>query len=102
MNLSSRFVCEGGSVVRRRFGRPKLRIFATLGIGWSAVSAVPIWGIFSTPAGAEFWWIKLACSAFVLPQPIFIGLALLFLFIERPREWTESVDDPNYDPRNVY
>jgi hypothetical protein len=103
MSSISKFVYGGGSVSRQRFGRPKLRLFTLLATAWSTVSAVPLWMLLSGTAGpVELSGLPLLCFAFVLPQPVFIALAVLFCFTEQPRHWTETVGNPDYDLRNLY
>src|ERR1043166_420913 len=102
MRTSTKFVHGGGWVDRPRFGRPKLRLFATLAVGWCAVSAVPIWTVLSGAAGPEFSVVTVLCALCVVPEPVFIALAVFFYLREQPRPWTERVRNPDVDPHNCY
>src|SRR5438105_13291194 len=102
MSSRTKFVCGGGWVERQVFGRPKLRAFAALAFGWSAISVVALWMIFLEQAGAGLSGFALLCASLALPQPVFVALAIAYWITEEPRSWTERVPNPEYDVRNLY
>ena len=45
------------------------------------------------------WW---ACVGLILPEAIFVALAIYFGLTEQAQQKIEQVPNPNYDPRNLY
>jgi hypothetical protein len=98
------FIKGGGWINRSFTGRPKTRVFWVLTAGWLLVTIPaikPLW--LELDSGFSImvseWWF---CLLFISPHPVFLGFALWFNLTEKPRTITESIRDPNYDPRNLY
>jgi hypothetical protein len=73
------------------------------GEGW-------IWLCVSICASFPFWdgwphsfgYLEWLCSALLVPQPVFVLLAMTFLLTEQPCRITEEHPDPDPDPRKLY
>jgi hypothetical protein len=101
MGTNAKIVEGGGWVVTQTVGRPKLRIFLWLSLIWLFVSlgASACFGD-AWPRTSSGWdWLALLC---ILPEPVFVALAVWFWFAEQSRVVTELEPNPNYDPRNLY
>jgi hypothetical protein len=46
--------------------------------------------------------VEWLCGALLLPLPVLVGLALVFLLTEQPRTITEQHPNPDYDLRKLY
>ena len=101
MKALSRIVHGGGWIAQTYIGRPKARLFGFISIVWLAVSfcgSIPFWGGWPQSFGA-FEWLG---GLLLVPQPVFITLALVFRFIEEPRSVTEFHSNPDHDFRKLY
>jgi hypothetical protein len=102
MSLRTKFVCGGGFVDRQMFGRRRLRRYSMLAVGWTGISVVPLWLIFSGQTGPGFSGLTLFCASLTVPQPFLTVLAIVYWFIEEPSSWTERVRVPEHNERNLY
>jgi hypothetical protein len=102
MNQSEKFVCGGGWVEREKFGRPKLRLWTTLTIGWAALSAFPLGWLVAVPAMREDLIFLLPFGALALPQIAFLSAAIFFWRTEKPIAWIERLPNSDYDERKLY
>jgi len=102
MKTSDHIVHGGGWVQRKSVGRPKARLFGILALVWLGVCvavSAPFW-LDSWPptfSGAE--WLSLLL---MLPEPVFLVLAIRFALTEQPRSITEHVPNPDHDLRKLY
>lgn len=101
MKSSTQIVHGGGWFTRQTVGRPKARFFGFLSVIWLFVSigaSFPFWD--GWPQSFGYWeWL---CSALLVPQPVFVILAAVFLFTEQPRTIIEQHPNPDYDIRKLY
>ena len=98
--MFTRFVEGGGWVLREIECRPKARAFASLSVLWLLVvvaASVALGGV----AGrfTVLWW---GCVALIVPEPIFVALAVYFGLTEQPQRKVEQVRNPDCDLRNLY
>ena len=98
----SKIVHGGGWVKRQTLGRPKTQLFALLSLIWLGVpisASVPFWhDAWPTSfSGAE--WL---CLIAMLPETVFIILAIKFALTEQPRTITSYDQNPNHDLRKLY
>jgi hypothetical protein len=101
MKSHSDIVEGGGWVIRQTTGKPRARFFGFLSVIWLAVSicaSFPFWD--GSPQ--SFGYLEWLCTALLVPQPVFVTLAAIFLLTEQPRIITEHHQNPNYDIRNLY
>jgi hypothetical protein len=69
-----------------------------------------IWLAVSICASFPFWegwpesfgYLELLCGALLVPQPVFVVLAVVLLLTEQPRNVVELHPNPDYDIRNLY
>jgi len=69
--------------------RPKARFFAFVALMWAGVAFVGAvmlwldtsWELDSVEIRRLAWWV-------VIPEPVFLGLAIFFRLVERPRKVT--------------
>ncbi len=101
MNSHSDIVERGGWVTRQTVGRPRARLFGFLSVIWLCVSicaSFPFWDGWPH----SFGYLEWLCSALLVPQPVIIVLAVVFLLTEPPRTITEQHSNPDYDIRKLY
>ena len=101
MKENSEFVEGGGWITRQTVGRPKARFFGFLSLIWVPVSiwaSLPFWDGWPQPFGYLEW----LCSALLASHPVFVVLAILFLFTEQPRTITQERRNPDCDLRKLY
>jgi hypothetical protein len=82
-------------------GRPRARFFGFLSVIWLGVSicaSFPFWDGWPQSFGSLEW----LCGALIVPQPLFVVLALVFLLTEQPRPITEGHPNPDHDIRKLY
>ena len=82
----------GGWTNRETIGRPKARICGFLSIVWLLVFApacILLWAFWGEPPFSS--WIKWLCGILLIPQPVFMMLAVGFWYFERPRKITVTV-----------
>src|SRR5262249_49278290 len=99
--MKSDIVAVGGWVTRQTVGRPKARFFGFLAVAWLCVScgaSFPFWGGWPESFGSLEW----IGAALVMPQPVFMVLAVVFLIKERPRTILQKHPNPDYDIRKLY
>jgi hypothetical protein len=46
--------------------------------------------------------VEWLCILLILPEPVFIVLAITFALTEQPRSLTEQVPNPDHDLRKLY
>jgi hypothetical protein len=101
MKPNSPIIHGGGWFTRETVGRPKARFFGFLSVAWLFVSvgaSTPFW--LSWPQRFTGWdWL---CVLLIALQPVFIVLAIVFRFMERPISTVERCRDPEYDVHNLY
>ncbi len=89
-------IIEGGGWRQRQYmGKPKARFFTFIAGAWLAVAffaSLTFWSGF--PDAWSGWpWL---CALLIIPEPIFIGLAVGFWIKEEPRmitEWRQSAEE---------
>jgi hypothetical protein len=97
----SDIVHGGGWVVEHSMGRPRARFFGFLSVIWLTVAicaSFPFWDGWPR----SFGYLEWLCCMLLLPQPIFVVLALVFLLKEQPRVIAEHRPNPDYDMRKLY
>jgi hypothetical protein len=100
MKCSAQIVHGGGWLTRQTIGRPRARFFGFLSLVWLAVSicaSFPFWDGWPQ----TFGWMEWLCSVLLIPQPVFVVLAVVFLLTEKPRTIIEQ-PNPDYDIRKLY
>ena len=98
----SNIVHGGGWIQRQSVGRPKARLFTMLSVVWVAVSliaSIPFW-LDSWPP--SFSAMELLGILLIIPQLVFIVLAVVFALTEPPRIITEHLPNPDHDLRKLY
>ena len=101
MKSHSDIVEGGGWITRQTVGRPRARFFGFLSIIWLGVSigaSFPFWDGWPQ----SFGYLEWLCSALLVPQPVFVVAAVVFLLTEQPRTITETHRNPEYDIRKLY
>ena len=101
MKSSIQIVEGGGWITRQTVGRPKARFFGFLSIIWFGVSlcaSFPFWDGWPE----SFGYLEWLCGALIVPQPVLIALAVVFLLTEQPRTIVEEHRNPEYDRRKLY
>src|SRR5688572_15490216 len=99
MNQCSDIVAGGGWIRRETVVRPRARLFGFLSLIWLCVSicaSFPFWDGWPESFGYMEW----LCSVLLVPQSVFVVLALVFLLREQPRIITERLPNPDHDIRN--
>ena len=89
-------IIEGGGWTQRQFlGKPKARLLTFLAGAWLVVAfmaALPFWNGF--PEALSGWgWLNVLL---IIPEPVFIGLAVVFWITEERRlitQWHRTDDD---------
>jgi hypothetical protein len=64
----------------------------------SICASFPFWGGWSQ----SFGWLEWLCSVLLVPQPVFVVLAVVFLLTEQPRTIIEQHPNPDCDLRKLY
>ena len=101
MNLKADFVHGGGWVTHETVGRPKARFFLFLSVVWLVVSVSA--GILVYSGSVElFPFHRWACIFLVALQVLFILLAVIFAFTEKPRIFVQRLPNPESDAHNLY
>src|SRR6188474_3174616 len=101
MKSHSDIVESGGWITRQTIGRPRARFFGFLSVIWLFVSigaSFPFWDGWPQ----SFGYLEWLCSVLLVPQPVFVVLAVVFLLTERPHIITEQHPNPDYDIRKLY
>jgi len=101
MKLQSDIVEGGGWITRQTVGRPRARFFGFLSVIWLFISigaSFPFWDGWPQSFGYMEW----LCSVLLVPHPVFVMLAVVFLLTEKPRTITEEHSNPEYDIRKLY
>ncbi len=81
-----------GWMARETLGRPRARFCGFLAVIWATVSiiaALLLWQGLDTPELAE---IRRLAWLLLLPEPVFIGLAVFFRLTEAPRAIPAPLD----------
>ncbi len=101
MNTDSQIVAGGGWVTRQTTGRPRARFFGFLSLIWLGVSVCASFPFLDgwPESFGELEWL---CGILLLPQPVFIVLALVFWLTEQPRTGEEQHHNPDYDSSKLY
>ena len=93
-------VAGGGWHDRQVMTRPKACFFTFLSGAWLPIAAVGAWLLCAGPSSSPGWhsayWFA------VLPEPLFISLAVLFWSTEQPRLTREKQPNPDFDLRKLY
>jgi hypothetical protein len=101
--MKSSDIVHGGGWVKCQFvGRPKTRLFVFLSLIWLGVSicaSAPFWLDSWPPSFSGVEWL---CLLLMLPEPVFIVLAIVFALTEQPKSITEHIPNPDYDIRKLY
>jgi hypothetical protein len=94
-------VAGGGWLTRQIVGRPKTRFFCFLSVVWLGVSicaSYPFWHGWPESFGALEW----VCGLLLVPQPVLVILAFVFLLTEQPCTITEQRPNPDRDIGKLY
>jgi hypothetical protein len=101
MKSCSDIAAGGGWVTREIVGRPKARFFAFLSVIWLFIS-LPA-SIFLREGSPEsFGVLEWPCIVMLMFHPVFIGLAVVYRLFEMPRQMSQRLSNPEYDPRKLY
>ncbi len=74
-----------GWTPRETMARPKARFFTFLAIVWAAVALIGGLLLWPGQSAGESSELRRVAWLVLLPEPIFIALAVWFRFVERPR-----------------
>jgi hypothetical protein len=102
MKSRNQIVDGGGWVKSQSGGKPKTRLFAVLSVIWLGVcvsASAPFWLDDWPPSFSKAEWL---CLLLMLPEPIFIVMAVKFALTEKPRNITTIIPNPDYDIRKLY
>lgn len=97
----SQIVYGGGWTTHETVGKPRARFFGFLSLIWLLVSfcvASLFWGGWPETFGYLEW----VCGALLVPLPVFITLAGVFLLSEQPRTFRSLQPNPDYDIRKLH
>ena len=95
-------VAGGGWIQHQSVGRPRTRLFFLLSLIWlgvALVGSVPFWQNAWPPSFSGAEWGGLAL---MLPEPVFIVLAIKFALTEPQQTTVARRPNPAYDPRKLY
>src|ERR1043166_5023687 len=101
MKLSIQIVEGGGWMTRNTVGRPRARFFAFLSLIWlvaSLCASLPFWDGWPDSFGYLAW----LGSAVLVPQPVFVALAIVFRLVEQPCSIVKRSRNPDYDIEKLY
>jgi hypothetical protein len=101
MKSSIQIVEGGGWITRQNVGRPRARFFGFLSVIWLGVSlcaSFPFWDAWPE----SFGYLEWVCGALLVPQPLFVVLAVVFWLTEQPCTIVEQHRNPDYDIRKLY
>lgn len=101
MKSNAHIVDGGGWIPRQTVCRPKARFFGFLSAIWLLVSfcaSFPFWNGWPE----SFGYLEWLCGGLLVPQPVFVILAAIFLLTEQPRTITEQHPNPDYDIGKLY
>jgi len=94
MRSKAHIIESGGWTQRQYMGKPKARLFSFMAGAWLAVTffaSLLFWNGFPG-ASTEWSWLY---ALLIVPEPIFVGLAVVFWITEEPRmitEWRQRGD----------
>ncbi len=98
----SGIVQGGGWIEHNSVGKPKARLFTMLSAVWVAVSliaSIPFWLDNWPPSFSDMEWLGILL---MIPQLIFIVLAVVFALTEPPRGIKTRIPNPRHDIRKLY
>jgi hypothetical protein len=78
-------VVPRGWMARDVLGRPRMRCFTFLAVLWAAVAFIGVWLLSQGEIAAHDSGIRRLAWLILLPEPVFVGLAVFFRLTERPR-----------------
>lgn len=99
MKSKTGFINGGGWIVHETIGRPKARFFASVSVVWCLVCAFAGMLLCLSELSLFYHWM---CICLVAMEPLFIVLAVVFAFIEKPRILLEYLANPDHDAHNLY
>ncbi len=67
-------------------GRPKARFCVFLAVFWFALALIAALSIWQAPGGTEFSEIQHLAWCVLIPEPVFVLLAVYFAITEKPRK----------------
>ena len=96
MGDETQIVAGGGWSTRQVRQRPKARFCVFLSVVWLivVVGSLAFWN-----EAAGWHWLRIVA---VIPEPVFLALALVFWMAEEPRLVTERRSKPGFDPSILY
>jgi len=101
MKSTSHFVANGGWVTRQTMGRPQARFFGSLSLICSIISICASFP-FLDNWPESFGYLEWLCALLLVPQVVFVVIALVFFVREEPRMIVEQHPNPDYDIRKLY
>ena len=75
-----------GWMAREITARPKARFFGFLAVIWAAVALIGALLLWLGTPDTELGEIRRLAWLFLIPEPIFLSLAIFFRLVERPRK----------------
>jgi hypothetical protein len=101
MVAAAKIIEGGGWFTRQVVVRPKARFFTFLSIVWLAVGGFGLF-LFWSGAADDFSAWRWLYAFPVLPEPVFIALAIVFWITEEPRAVSERCQNPDPDLRTLH
>ncbi|HEY1661991.1 MAG TPA: hypothetical protein VGI03_06190 [Verrucomicrobiae bacterium] len=98
----SQFVANGGWIKRQSVGRLRMRFFGILSLLWLVPSALFVHELIQTGWPSLSLDQKWECVLLPIPEPIFIVLAIVYAFVEKPKTITSHLPNPDHDIRKLY
>ena len=101
MRSSIQIVEGGGWITLQTVGRPRARFFGFLSVIWlgaSLCASFPFWDGWPE----SFGYLEWLCGALLVPQPVLVVVAVVFLVAEQPRTIVQQRRNPDYDIRKLY
>ena len=98
----NQFVKGGGWIKHQSVGRPRTRLFAILSLIWLIPSSLLVASLIQGGWPASFSDPKWFCVLLLIPELIFIVLAIGYAVVEKPKTITIHHPNPDHDIRKLY
>lgn len=77
-------------------------MFVMLSVFWLAVSVSASFSFLLHEWPQSFSALDWLCLLLMVPEPVFIALAIWFALTEKAQTRTETIPNPDHDPRKLY
>lgn len=102
MKSITHIVSGGGWIKHQYVIKPRTRMFVMLSVLWLAVTVCASFSFMLHEWSQSFSALDWLCLLLMAPEPVFIGLAIGFALTEKAQTTTETIRNPDHDPRKLY